>query len=68
MHLKDKGIVVVLINPGYVKTGLSTGSKTQRMKEVVEPGEAAQKLWKVRAEKPIEDTGRFWHREGQELP
>ena len=68
MDLKDKGVVVVLMHPGYVKTGLNTGSKTQQMKEVVEPEEAAQKLWKVCAEKPIEDTGKFWHREGQELP
>ena len=50
----------MLMYPGYVKTG----SKTHQMKEVVEPEEAAEKLWKVRAEKRIEDTGKFWHREG----
>ena len=36
--------------------------------ESVEPEEAASKLWGVLMSKSIEDTGKFWHREGQELP
>ena len=67
IDLKDKGIVVVLMHPGYVKTGLDTSGKTHQMKEAVEPEEAAQKLWKLFIKKSIEESGTFWHREGQEL-
>jgi NAD(P)-dependent dehydrogenase (short-subunit alcohol dehydrogenase family) len=66
MDLKDKGVVVVIMHPGYVKTGLDPD--THSMDEAVEPDEAASKLWKVLTSKNIEETGRFWHREGQELP
>lgn len=66
MDLKDKGIVVSLLHPGIVKTGLDpTAADTP---EAVMPDEAAIKLWKVWQSKGIEDTGKFWHREGQELP
>jgi len=34
--------------------------------EAVEPAEAAEKLWRVLMSKGIEDTGKFWHREGFE--
>ena len=30
VDLKDKGIVVVLMHPGYVKTGLDTSGETQQ--------------------------------------
>lgn len=36
--------------------------------EAVDAEEAASKLWKVFMSHGIEDTGRFWHREGFELP
>lgn len=66
MDLKEKGVVVALLHPGFVNTNLSTGS--ERSPETVEPEEAASKLWKVLMSKQIEDTGKFWHREGFELP
>ncbi|THX36071.1 NAD(P)-binding protein [Aureobasidium pullulans] len=66
MDLKDKGIIVTLLHPGIVKTGLDpTAANTP---EAVLPDEAASKLWKIWQSKGIEDTGKFWHREGQELP
>jgi len=68
VDLKDKGVVVVIMHPGFVKTGLDTSGKTHQMKEAVEPEEAAEKLWKVLSEKKLEDSGKFWHREGFELP
>ena len=68
VDLKEKGVVVVLMHPGYVKTGLLTSERMEQVKEAVEPGEAAEKLWKVLMEKGMEDSGRFWHREGMELP
>jgi NAD(P)-dependent dehydrogenase (short-subunit alcohol dehydrogenase family) len=66
MDLMDKGIVVVIMHPGYVKTGMSPWDHGNP--EAVEPEEAASKLWKVLMSKTIGETGRFWHREGQELP
>jgi len=65
MDLKPKGVVVVLLHPGYVKTGLDPS--THSLAEAVEPDEAAEKLFKVLMIKSLEETGRFWHREGQEL-
>ncbi|KAK3079328.1 hypothetical protein LTS18_005132 [Coniosporium uncinatum] len=66
MDLKPKGVVVVLLHPGYVKTGLDPS--THGLAEAVEPDEAAEKLIKVLMVKSLNETGRFWHREGQELP
>jgi NAD(P)-dependent dehydrogenase (short-subunit alcohol dehydrogenase family) len=68
MDLRDEGVVVVIMHPGFLRTGLDPG--THGVPEAVEPDEAAAKLcqWKVLMSMSIEDTGRFWHREGQELP
>lgn len=65
MDLKEKGVTVSLLHPGYVRTGLTTGEEPHP--DSVEPQEAATKLWKVLKSKRIEATGKFWHREGQEL-
>ena len=67
MDLRDHNVVVAMLHPGYVKTGLDASGETHKMKEAVEPEEAASKLWKVLKGKGIEETGRFWHREGFEL-
>lgn len=68
MDLKERGIAVVLMHPGFVKTGLDSSGETYLLKEAVEPEEAAGKLWEVFKGKGLEDSGRFWHREGMELP
>ena len=68
VDLKEQGVVVVLMHPGYVKTGILPSERMEQVKEAVEPGEAAEKLWKVLMEKGMEDSGKFWHREGMELP
>ena len=65
-HLKDKGIVVALLHPGITKTNIFRGAEPPI--DGIEPEEAAGKLWKVLMSKSIEDTGKFWHREGYELP
>ena len=65
MDLKDKGLVVALLHPGYVHSNLNPGMTNP---EAVEPDEAAGKLWQVMMSKGMEDTGKFWHREGYELP
>ncbi|KAH0847760.1 C-factor [Fonsecaea pedrosoi] len=67
MDLKDKGVTVMLLHPGYVRTNLLPGAKMPP--ETVEPDEAARKLWvNIVSQKTIDDTGKFWHREGFELP
>ena len=67
MDLKDKGIAVLLLHPGYVKTGLLPNATMPP--ETVLPNEAAEKLWRnVVKPKGMEQTGTFWHREGFELP
>lgn len=66
VELKDKGVVVVILHPGIVRTALTAG--LPEPPGAVNPDEAAGKLYKVLVSKGIEDTGKFWHREGQELP
>jgi len=67
MELKDKGVTVMLLHPGYVQTNLLPNAKMPP--ETVMPEEAARKLWEnIVSKKTIEDTGKFWHREGFELP
>lgn len=69
MDLRDKGVVVALLHPGFVNTNLNReGTNPATNSEVVEPEEAAAKLWAVLQSKGIEETGMFWHREGMELP
>lgn len=68
VDLHEKRVVVVVMHPGYVKTGIVAGGKMAQMAEAVEPEEAAEKLWKILMEKGLEDSGKFWHREGMELP
>ena len=65
IDLKDRGIVVSLLHPGYVNSNLNPGMSHP---EAVEPEEAASKLWAVMQTKGMEETGKFWHREGMELP
>ena len=67
MDLKDKGITVLLLHPGFVKSNLLPNANMPP--ETVLPDEAAEKLWRnVVKPKGIEQTGTFWHREGFELP
>lgn len=66
VELKAEGVVVVILHPGIVRTGLIPGAGD--VPGAVEPDEAASKLYKILVGKEIEDTGKFWHREGEELP
>ncbi|MDH3581293.1 MAG: SDR family oxidoreductase [Hyphomicrobiales bacterium] len=60
--LKDRGIAVVLLHPGYVRTGLTDMSGN------VDPDEAARGLIERIDETTLEHTGTFWHADGTELP
>ncbi|KAF3070529.1 C-factor [Daldinia childiae] len=66
VDLRDKGVVVVIMHPGIVKTPMT--AMGEGIAEAVWPEEAAEKLWGVVRGKGLEDSGRFWHREGFELP
>lgn len=67
VDLKDQGVTVMLLHPGFVRTPLLPGAEWPP--ETVEPEEAAGKLWRnIVSQKGIADTGKFWHREGFELP
>ncbi|KAK4506527.1 hypothetical protein PRZ48_000259 [Zasmidium cellare] len=66
MELKGQGVAVTILHPGFTNTNLSPDLKN--IPGVVEPEVAAKGLWKIVKEKGLEDTGKFWHREGTELP
>lgn len=67
MDLREKSVTVLLLHPGFVRTNLLPTAKMPP--ETVEPEEAARKLWvNIVSKKGIDETGKFWHREGFELP
>ncbi|KAF2171331.1 hypothetical protein M409DRAFT_50788 [Zasmidium cellare ATCC 36951] len=66
VELKGQGVAVTILHPGFTNTNLSPDLKN--IPGVVEPEVAAKGLWKIVKEKGLEDTGKFWHREGTELP
>lgn len=68
IELKDRGVVVSILHPGIVKTNILPTAAARPGPEAINPDEAASKLFKVLSSKGIEDTGKFWHREGYELP
>lgn len=66
VELKGKGVVVTILHPGITRTNLSPMLKDLQGAE--EPGVVAGALWELVMSKGVEETGRFWHREGYELP
>ncbi|OMP85401.1 C-factor [Diplodia seriata] len=66
VELKDKGVVVVILHPGMVRTAMA--AQLGPVPGLVDPDEVAGKLYKILVSKKLEDTGKFWHRDGQELP
>ena len=66
MDLNDKGVTVLILHPGIVKTNILPNIHSAS--DAVEPDVAAKGLWEVCKSKGIESSGTFWHRNGQELP
>lgn len=62
MDLKERGIAVALLHPGYVRTEMVGGGGD------VEPEAAAAGLIARMDELDISTTGGFWHAQGQQLP
>lgn len=60
--LKGQGVAVALLHPGFVKTGM-TGGNGQ-----VEAHEAAAGLLKRLDGLDLENSGTFWHAQGDVLP
>jgi NAD(P)-dependent dehydrogenase (short-subunit alcohol dehydrogenase family) len=71
VDLKEKDVPVFILHPGIVNTNMVRKWKEEGwadMQGAVEPDQAAQELWKVLMSKGLESTGRFYHRNGEELP
>ena len=62
IDLKARGIAVIMLHPGYVRTGMTGG------RGMVDADEAARGLIARIDEATLADTGTFWHAEGYELP
>ncbi|KAA3639324.1 MAG: SDR family NAD(P)-dependent oxidoreductase [Proteobacteria bacterium] len=62
VDLKDQGIAVAALHPGYVKTDM-TGHQGY-----VEAPQAAAGLIQRMEELNLDNTGQFWHAEGEVLP
>lgn len=60
--LKPLGIAVVLLHPGYVRTGMTGGNG------LVDADQSAAGLIKRIDEASLYATGTFWHADGYELP
>jgi short-subunit dehydrogenase len=60
--LKDQGIAVALLHPGYVRTGM-TGNQGH-----INTDESTKGLIERIEELNMENTGGFWHTDGTELP
>ena len=66
MDLKSKGVTVMLLHPGITRTNIMPEDKIPA--DAWMPEGVAQSLWKIVSTTKIEDTGKFWHRDGYELP
>lgn len=55
MDLENEDVIVVIMHPGVVKTGLSPWDHD--LPEVVESEDSTTKLWTVLLSKGIEDIG-----------
>lgn len=65
VDLRPKGVTVVLLHPGINKTNLAGG--LTGFGATFEPDVTAERLYKVVSERGIEDTGKFFQYEGNEL-
>lgn len=62
IDLKDRGIAVVILHPGFVRTDMTGGNG------MIDPDESARGLIQRIEELTLETTGTFRHMNGDELP
>lgn len=62
MDLQSKGIAVAQLHPGYVQT------RMVNFGGLVTPEESAKGLAERISALNLENTGSFWHSNGEELP
>jgi len=62
LDYKDDGITVLLMHPGYVQTDMTNGTGN------VTAEESAKRLIDMLMSRTPEQTGTFWHADGEELP
>ena len=62
VDFKDDGISVAILHPGFVKTDMTDG------KGNMTPKESAQGIIKVMENLSMNNTGEFWHANGEKLP
>lgn len=59
--LKQRGVSLVILHPGYVRTEMTGGNGE------IGPDEAAGGMIQKIEELNLETTGRFWHSNGEAL-
>lgn len=62
IDLKPDGIAVFLLHPGYVRTDMTSHRGN------IDPDESVRGLLRVIESKGLDDTGSFWHANGEALP
>jgi NAD(P)-dependent dehydrogenase (short-subunit alcohol dehydrogenase family) len=62
IDLKERGIAVAQLHPGYVKT------RMVNFGGIITPEESVAGLVKRIADLNLENTGSFWHSNGEKLP
>lgn len=62
IDLKDRGIAVALLHPGFVRTGMTGGNGT------MEPEDSARQLIERIEALTLATSGGFWHANGDQLP
>ncbi len=62
IDLRERGIALCLVHPGYIKTGMThfSGNDT--------PDHAAQKIVEKIEATNLDNAGTFWHANGEQLP
>lgn len=62
IDLENENKPVAILHPGYVKTDMTSNNGN------IETDESARGLYKVMDQLNINNTGKFWHSNGEELP
>jgi NAD(P)-dependent dehydrogenase (short-subunit alcohol dehydrogenase family) len=62
LDLKSRGIAVFLLHPGYVKTDMT------HQRGLIDTAESSRGLIALMEQKTAQQTGTFWHVNGEQLP